>query len=94
MIPLSCELLWLTLVLERWGMKEIEITRKLKQNSMKAGQKAPFFSLTCPFLPSEEVLASSLGLAHLDVCVFECGRVREPDGEEGCSTSNKERTGE
>lgn len=45
-------------------------------------------------LPSEEVLASSLGLAHLDVCVFECGRVREPDGEEGCSTSNKERTGE
>lgn len=51
-------------MLERWGMKEIGITRKLKQNSMKAGQKAPFFSLTCPFLLSEEVLD-----LHTWVCV-------------------------
>lgn len=51
-------------------VREIEITRKLSQDSMKAGQQAPFFSLTCPFPPSKEVLAICLGLAHgMCVCV-------------------------
>lgn len=60
--------------LKDWGgVWEIEITRKLSQDSMKAGEQAPFFSLTCPFPPSKEVLAVCLGLAHGDACV--CLRV-------------------
>lgn len=39
----------------------------------------PFLFSYLPLPPSEEVLAICLGLAHVDVCVFEGGQVGEPD---------------